>query len=81
MVALPHQFYKEVVFYSILLFKFFYGELLIFLARIILMTLLNFSKKIIIKYDFAVLLSALFTIFWLAVWPVRFNFFNRKLLF
>ena len=29
MVALPHQFY-EVVFYSILFFKFFYGELLIF---------------------------------------------------
>ena len=30
MVALPHQCYKEVVFYSILFFKFFYGELLIF---------------------------------------------------
>ena len=48
-------------------------DFLTMLSWLILMTLLNFSKKIIIKYDFAVLSSALFTIFWFVVWPVRFK--------
>ena len=46
-------------------------DFLTMLSWLILMTLLNFSKKIIIKYDFAVLSFALFTIFWFVVWSVR----------
>ena len=48
MVPLPHQFYKEVVFYSILFFKIFYKELLIFFPFFINILLLN--HPVVVKF-------------------------------